>query len=736
MRPHFFCLIAAIILSALASESISAQPIFTDASRSNRERAEDIVKHMTLPEKVSLMVYNSPAVERLGIRNYNWWNEALHGIARNGNATVFPMPIAMASSFDTELLEQVFTATSDEGRIKWNIARTTNEKDMWYKGLSYWTPNINIFRDPRWGRGMETYGEDPYLTSQMGMAVVRGLQGEHKDGLIKALACAKHYAIHSGPESKRHSFDAVVSERDLWETYLPAFKDLVIKADVKQVMFAYNRMFGVPAGANERFMRDILEKEWGFEGVVVSDCWAVADFYSGHKWSADKAEAAAAAVKAGMDMECGNAVPVIPEAIRRGLLTEKDVDESITRVMEYRYMLGEMDEEILWDNLSHEQLCSKEHSDLALKIAHKSIVLLENDGILPLNKSEKILIMGPNADQARMMWGNYNGFPLIESSLLDGMKATGGNVEYIEGVPYVEDLTTSSIGGDVSIKAEFNPDGDSVDIEKYVSAAKDYEVVIFAGGLASCLEGEQLAVSAPGFDGGDRTTLSLPDVQKRILKALYDAGKRVILVNFSGSAMAFADESKWCSAIVQAWYLGQEGGKAVADVLYGEVNPSGKLPLTFYADDSQLVDFEDYSMKGRTYRYFDGVPLYPFGHGLSYTTFKFGKAKIVNSVDGGNSLVVNVRNTGKRDGEDVVQLYISRADDPDGPIKTLRGFKRVALKAGEQKQVSIPIDEETFLWWDPAAGRMNPMAGEYIIYYGDTSDSKSLKTLKYKFNNK
>ena len=306
MKPHFFYLIAAIILSALASESISAQPIFTDASRSNRERAEDIVKHMTLPEKVSLMVYNSPAVERLGIRNYNWWNEALHGIARNGNATVFPMPIAMASSFDTELLEQVFTATSDEGRIKWNIARTTNEKDMWYKGLSYWTPNINIFRDPRWGRGMETYGEDPYLTSQMGMAVVRGLQGEHKDGLIKALACAKHYAIHSGPESKRHSFDAVVSERDLWETYLPAFKDLVIKADVKQVMFAYNRMFGVPAGANERFMRDILEKEWGFEGVVVSDCWAVADFYSGHKWSADKAEAAAAAVKAGMDMAIVN----------------------------------------------------------------------------------------------------------------------------------------------------------------------------------------------------------------------------------------------------------------------------------------------------------------------------------------------------------------------------------------------------------------------------------------------
>ena len=322
MKPRISHLIAAVILSALAYIPCSAQPIFTDASRSNRERAEDIVKHMTLREKVSLMVYDSPAVERLGIKKYNWWNEALHGIARNGNATVFPMPIAMASSFDAELLEQVFTATSDEGRIKWNIARSSNDDNMWYKGLSYWTPNINIFRDPRWGRGMETYGEDPYLTSQLGMAVVRGLQGDNKDGVIKALACAKHYAIHSGPESSRHSFDAVVSERDLWETYLPAFKDLITKADVKQVMFAYNRMFGVPAGANERFMRDILEKEWGFEGVVVSDCWAVADFYSGHKWSADKAEAAAAAVKAGMDMECGNAVPAIPEAIRRGLLTE------------------------------------------------------------------------------------------------------------------------------------------------------------------------------------------------------------------------------------------------------------------------------------------------------------------------------------------------------------------------------------------------------------------------------
>ena len=733
MKLRISRLIITAILSVMAYIPCSAQPTFTDASRSNRERAEDIVKHMTLQEKVALMVYNSPAVERLGIRNYNWWNEALHGIARNGNATVFPMPIAMASSFDADLLEQVFTATSDEGRIKWNIARAAKDKDMWYKGLSYWTPNINIFRDPRWGRGMETYGEDPYLTSQLGMAVVRGLQGEHQDGPIKALACAKHYAIHSGPESTRHSFDAVVSERDLWETYLPAFKDLITKADVKQVMFAYNRMFGIPAGANERFMRDILEKEWGFDGVVVSDCWAVKDFYAGHKWSANKIEAVAAAVKAGMDMECGDAVPAIPEAIRRGLLSVESVDESITKVMEYRYLLGEMDGETPWDNLSPDKLCSQEHKDLALKIAHESIVLLENKGILPLQKSEKLLIMGPNADQARMLWGNYNGFPLNESSLLDGIKSKGGNIQHIEGVPYVEGLTTAAVTGDVAMKAAFNPDSKGFDVEKFVAAAKDYKTVIFAGGLASCLEGEQLEVSAPGFDGGDRTTLSLPDVQKRVIKALHDAGKRVILVNFSGSAMAFADEAKWCDAIVQAWYLGQEGGKAIADVLYGDVNPSGKLPLTFYADDSQLADFEDYSMKGRTYRYFEGKPLYPFGHGLSYTTFKFGKARIATTADGSKALVVTVRNTGKRAGEDVVQLYISRADDPEGPIKTLRGFKRVALKAGEQAEVNIPINDDTFLWWNPATGRMNPMEGEYTLHYGDTSDSKSLKTIKYRF---
>lgn len=712
---------------------LSAQPIFTDATRSARERAEDIVKHMTLEEKVSLMIYNSPSVERLGIRNYNWWNEALHGIARNGNATVFPMPIAMAASFDTELLEKVFTSISDEGRVKWVQAREANDSDMWYKGLSYWTPNINIFRDPRWGRGMETYGEDPYLTSQLGMAVVRGLQGERGDGTIKAMACAKHYALHSGPEWARHSFDAVASERDVWETYLPAFKDLVVKAKVDQVMFAYNRMFGYPAGANERFMRDILEKEWGFKGVVVSDCWAVKDFYDGHKWAKNRAEAAAAAVKTGMDLECGSAMPAIPAAIKQGLITEEELNEGITKVMEYRYMLGEMDGESEWDNISPDKLCSAEHAALARKIADESIVLLENDGILPLKKSEKVLLMGPNADEAAMFWGNYNGFPLRPESLLGALQRKGVNVEYLAGVPYVAGLSTSStVKSDVSMKATYDPENADFDYDAILNAAADYEIIIFAGGIASCLEGEELHVNAPGFKGGDRVTIELPEVQKKLMKALKDVGKRVVLVNFSGSAMALADESENCEAIVQAWYLGQAGGEAVADVLYGDVNPSGKLPLTFYANDSQLVDYESYDMKGRTYRYFDGKPLFAFAHGLSYTTFKFGKGKIVTGADG-KEFVVKVKNTGKRDGDNVVQLYVSRPDDVEGPIKTLRGYKRVSLKAGEATEVRIPIDDETFLWWNPATGRMNPMAGEYILHYGDTSDDAGLKQIKYTF---
>lgn len=732
-----------IIISSLfiAGVSAFAQPAYLDKNLSPRERAEDLVSRLTIEEKVPLLMFESPAVERLGIKKYNWWNEALHGVGRHGNATVFPMPISMAASFDTELLEEVFTTVSDEARIKWNQVPSNPEDNMQYQCLTYWTPNINIFRDPRWGRGMETYGEDPYLTAQLGMAVVRGLQGNREDGYVKSMACAKHYALHSGPEWARHSFDATASEKDLWETYLPAFKDLVQKTDVDQIMFAYNSMYGEPAGANKRFMLDILVDEWGFDGIVVSDCWAVEDFYNGHKWSKDRAEAAAAAMKAGMDLECGDALWGLPEAIERGLITEEELNESLVKLFEFRYRMGEMDDKSPWDDLPSERLCSKAHADLALKMARESVVLLENDGILPLSKNEKVAVMGPNAQELMVHWGNYNGYPLHTVSVLDGIKAKAKDVKYIPGVPYVAGSTvtsalgevTSHIVGEVAMRINYDANNTDFDYDAFVKAAEGYETVIFAGGIAPCLEGEDMPVRVPGFRGGDRETIQLPEVQKKMVKALKDAGKKVIFVNLSGSAVALTDEAANSDAVIQGWYLGQEAGTAIADVLYGDVNPSGKLPLTFYADDSQLADYESYDMKGRTYRYFDGKPLYPFGHGLSYTEFKISKGKVDKAADGSMEFVATVKNTGKRDGATVVQLYVSKEGDAEGPIKTLRGYKRVEVAAGKTAEVRIPMDEETFLWWNPETGRMNPMHGNYVLHYGETSDAEGLKTIDFKY---
>ena len=732
-----------IIISSLfiAGVSAFAQPAYLDKNLSPRERAEDLVSRLTIEEKVPLLMFESPAVERLGIKKYNWWNEALHGVGRHGNATVFPMPISMAASFDTELLEEVFTTVSDEARIKWNQVPSNPEDNMQYQCLTYWTPNINIFRDPRWGRGMETYGEDPYLTAQLGMAVVRGLQGPREDGYVKSMACAKHYALHSGPEWARHSFNAVASEKDLWETYLPAFKDLVQKSDVDQVMFAYNSMYGEPAGANKRFMLDILVDEWGFDGIVVSDCWAVEDFYNGHKWSKDRAEAAAAAMKAGMDLECGDALWGLPEAIEKGLITEEELNESLVKLFEFRYRMGEMDDKSPWDDLPAERLCSKENAELALKIARESVVLLENDGILPLSKTEKVAVMGPNAQELMVHWGNYNGYPLHTVSVLDGIKAKAKDVKYIPGVPYVAGSTvtsalgevTSHIVGEVAMRINYDANNTDFDYDAFVKAAEGYETVIFAGGIAPCLEGEDMPVRVPGFRGGDRETIALPEVQKKMIQALRQAGKKIVFVNLSGSAVALADESAACDAVVQGWYLGQEAGTAIADVLYGDVTPSGKLPVTFYTGDSQLADYECYDMKGRTYRYFDGKPLYPFGHGLSYTDFKISKGRVVKAADGSMEFVASVKNTGKRSGATVVQLYVSKEGDTEGPIKTLRGYKRVEVAAGKTAEVRIPMDEETFLWWNPETGRMNPMRGCYILHYGETSDDAGLKTVKFEY---
>lgn len=695
--------------------SAFAQLPFQDKTLSPEQRAEDIVGRLTLEEKAALLLYDSPAVERLGIPAYNWWNEALHGVARNGNATVYPMPVAMASTFDPELIEDVFTSVSDEARVKYRLARTVeNPENFWYKGLTFWTPNINIFRDPRWGRGMETYGEDPYLTGQLGMAVVRGLQGEREDGNMKAQACAKHFAVHSGPESTRHSFDVSVSERDLRETYLPAFKDLVVKAKVDEVMFAYNRFEGYPCGASERLLKDILREEWGFEGIIVSDCWAVSDFFNGHGWSANPVEAIAAAINAGMDLECGALTPLAVKAVKEGLLDEATIDARLKKLFTVRFALGEMDFESPWDNIPEESLCSEEHSAQALDVARKSIVLLQNDGTLPLKKGARIGLVGPNAADSVMMWGNYNGFPLRTVTLLDAMKARIPDLKYVKGCQHAEEL-----------------DSVATDIDSVVKEFDECDIVVFASGISPSLEGEEMKVKIPGFAGGDRTSIELPAIQKQLVAALAQAGKKVVLVNFSGSAMALTDESKACSAILQAWYLGQEGGTAIADILFGDFNPCGKLPVTFYADDSQLPDFDNYDMAGRTYRYFTGSPLYPFGHGLGYSEFKYRKPK-VKTIDDRKAIVLKIKNKGRMDGDEIVQVYVSRPDDKEGPVKTLKAFKRVSLKAGRSVKVTIPLDEDTFTWWNPESGRMEYREGEYELHIGGSSDAKAQKTLKVK----
>ena len=707
---------AALLFLASAFTAVAQLP-YLDKTLSPEQRAEDLLGRLTLKEKASLMDYNSRAIPRLGIPAYNWWNEALHGVARNGYATMYPMPIGMAASFDAQAIEEVFTSVSDEARVKYRLARTVEEREsVQYAGLTFWTPNINIFRDPRWGRGMETYGEDPYLTGQLGMAVVRGLQGDRSDGNLKAQACAKHFAVHSGPESTRHTFDAVVSERDLWETYLSAFKDLVVKAGVDEVMFAYNRFEGYPCGASKRLLQDILRNEWGYKGLIVSDCWAVSDFVGEqyHNWAATRVEAVAAATLTGMDIECGNLTYLLPEAVEKGLLEEKDLDEHVKRLLTVRFALGEMDFESPWDSIPETVLCSEEHRLQSLDMARKSLVLLKNDGTLPLASGTKVALVGPNAADSVMMWGNYEGTPRRTVTLLDALKARIPDLKYIKGCPHAAEL-----------------DSVATDIQAVLAGLEGYETVIFAGGITPRLEGEQMDdVDIPGFFGGDRTSIELPAIQKELVKALADAGKKVIFVNFSGSTIALKDEDRICSAIVQAWYPGQEGGTAVADLLYGEFNPSGKLPLTFYADDSQLKDFSDYDMQGRTYRYFKGTPLYAFGHGLSYTTFKYGRPRVRKMADGTKALVVRVRNKGRIDGDETVQLYVSRPDDAEGPVKALRGIKRVSVKARKSVKVVIPLDEETFNWWNPESGRVDLCKGQYILHVGGTSAAEGQRTVK------
>ena len=694
--PFFLCLLLVLI---------SCSPKQTDA-----QRARELLADLTLEQKASLMMHPSAAIPEAGIPAYNWWNEALHGVGRNGKATVFPQPIGMAASFDEPLLFEVFTAVSDEARVKNRQARERGSVGQ-YQGLTFWTPNINIFRDPRWGRGMETYGEDPYLTGQLGMAVVRGLQGPSDAPVLKAHACAKHFAVHSGPEWNRHSFNAEISERDLRETYLPAFKDLVTRADVQEVMIAYNRFRGVPCGANDYLVNKILRGEWGYKGLIVSDCWAIADFYEPgrHNFSDNAVEATALAIHVGTDLNCGGSYRTIPDAVRSGQLLEADVDRSLERLLTARYRLGELDNKpTQWDALHDAIVEGPDHLALARKMARESIVLLQNrDGLLPLADGTRIALVGPNADDREMQWGNYNAIPEQTVTLADALK------ERIPGLPVLRGCELV-LAEAPSAKAE----------QAVIDSLTGYDVIIFAGGISPRIEGEEMKVALPGFRGGDRTDIQLPEVQRSLLKRLHEAGKKVVLVNFSGSAMGLVPETENCDAILQAWYPGEEGGHALVDILFGEVAPSGKLPVTFYRDIAQVPDYENYDMKGRTYRYFEGDPLYAFGYGLSYTTFEYGEARVK-----GRELIVPVRNTGNREGTEVVQLYVRRPDDAEGPLKSLRGFQRVTIPAGATAEVRFPLTDETFLYWSPEKRDMIPVSGGWELLYGGRSDQ--LKVLSY-----
>ena len=756
MKKVVFLLCAlAAVLACTSKKEISWQ----DKTLPPEVRAQDLLSKLTLEEKASLTMHASPAIERLGIKRYNWWSEALHGIARNGSATTFPQPIGMAASFDPEKIEEVFTAASDEARVKNRLAAEAGDIRQ-YQGLSFWTPNVNLFRDPRWGRGMETYGEDPYLMGQLGMAVVRGLQGPDDSPIRKTHACAKHYAVHSGLESNRHRFNAEVSERDLRETYLPAFKDLVTKAHVQEVMTAYNRFRGDPCAASKYLVQDILRGEWGYDGMVVSDCWAIPNFFTKgqHEVVATDVEAAAMAVKNGLDVECGSTFMKIPEAVESGLLDEADLDRNLLRILTQRFKLGEMDGESPWDDLDPAIVEGPEHRALALDMAHETMVLLQNNGILPLDPGAKIALIGPNADDAEMQWGNYNPIPKNTVTLLQAMQERVPNLTSFRGCGILDaqykpeprgrfasamnmtDKQLEEIAKQYAIGIEdiknyirreqrnqesFQPALDEAAVLKQL---EDVDVVVFAGGISPRLEGEEMPVHVPGFSGGDRTDIELPDVQRRLLKALHEAGKKVVLVSFSGCALGMVPETETCDAILQAWYPGQEGGTAIADILFGDVNPSGKLPVTFYKNVDQLPEVEDYNMEGHTYRFFRDEPLYPFGFGLSYTSFSYGEAKVK-----GKKIVIPVTNTGDRDGTEIVQLYVRKPDDAAGPIKTLRGFRRVNVPAGQTVEVTIPLDKETFLWWDEKAQDMVPVRGNYELLYGGSSADTALQRINYRF---
>ena len=862
--------LCAIFVAATASAQTKNEPAakwaFQNPQLSYAERVENLLSLLTPEEKVGLMMNKSVSVDRLGIPSYNWWSEACHGV-RQGGYTVYPQPIGMAAAFSAQLVYDVFSQVSDEARANWNRTDHNDPKLFnvpmgvtYYPGnpeLTFWCPNVNIFRDPRWGRGQETCGEDPYLNAVLGVQTVLGMQGSD-DKYFKTHACAKHYAVHSGPEPLRHSMNVEPSNRDLWETYLPAFKALVKKGNVREVMCAYQRFEGKPCCTSDRLLIDILRNKWGYDAIVLTDCDAINNFFNRgqHETHKDGLSASVDAVLNGTDLECGKVFMSLTEGLKKGFITEAELDKHLRYTLMGRFELGMFDpaEMLPWSKITAATISCEKHNDLATQAARESMVLLENKGVLPLSKNLKnIAVVGPNADDVELLNGNYGGTPTKEHqhSLLEGIRnaVPGANVFYrkaceladgestihhlqdfndgkgvlveffnnreLSGQPvttgYYNELNFSTFGAwgfaqgvskdTLSVrvsgryKATFTGDmkytlttdngytlkingqvveeaqagrgrggfrrrveyksfpveegqtydvvieyrhgngqfamlrGDicerkPVEFDDLAQEVKDMDVIIIIGGISARMEGE----------GGDKADIELPVVQQRLIKAMHATGKPVVFVNCSGSAIAFGSVEGQYDALLQAWYPGQGGAKALADVLFGDYNPSGKLPVTFYRSNNDLPDFLDYSMKNRTYRYFTGEPQYAFGYGLSYTTFKYGKAKLSRTsmkADGKVTLTVPVTNTGRREGSETVQVYVKALDYPEAPIKSLRGFQKLTLAAGQTAQAVITLDGEAFEYYNPDIDELSTRPGRYQILYGSSSRDQDLQSLNF-----
>ncbi|MGJ8653602.1 MAG: glycoside hydrolase family 3 C-terminal domain-containing protein [Opitutaceae bacterium] len=708
--------------SASIVPEIDEPAIYGDPEQPIEARVDDLIRRMTVKEKIDQLVNAAGHIERLGVPGYDYWNECLHGVARNGFATVFPQATGMAAMWNAPLMHDIADAISTEARAKFNALDGVHTYHR-NQGLTMWSPTINLFRDPRWGRGQESYGEDPYLTARLGVEFIKGLQGDDENHL-KVAACAKHYAAHSGPEPGRRSFDVEPTPRDLYETYLPQFEAAVCEANVEAVMGAYNALDGEPCNANHFLLTDLLRDQWGFDGHVVADCGAIRSVYAHHRHVETAEEAVAKAVKAGCDLDCGVTYGSLLTARKQGLVSDEEIDLALHRLIRTRFRLGMFDpvDNVAWSSIGLDQNDSEAHQALALKATQESLVLLKNDGILPLDKSQlkKVAVIGANADSVPALLGNYHGDPSAPVTFLKGLEAELGSeieIAVAEGCPLA--------------LPKDNPTVDSSIFEEALSIAADSDVVLYFGGISGELEGEEMPVNMEGFNGGDRTFIELPPVQSALLKALHATGKPVVFINCSGGAIALPWEAENLPAILQAWYPGQAAGTAVADVLFGNYNPSGKLPLTFYKSTEDLPHYHDYSMENRTYRFFEGEPLYAFGHGLSYTQFEYGTLK-AESKDSGFCVQFDLANTGQTSGTEVVQLYVKHIDSAvPQPIHSLAAFQRVAVDAGQNKTVEIEFPTSALRYWDENQKAYVVDPGKFEVQVGSSSsDIRQTLTLQ------